>query len=118
MTINFDERIDRRHTQAISVDECRSAVFHEDAQTAKFPYPDDQVIRMWIADMDFAVAPAITEALHKKVDQSVFGYTFLSDEYYNAVINWMKTRHNFEVAKEEIVYALLSAIDISEYFIG
>ena len=62
------------------------------------------VLPMWIADMDFAVAPAITEALHKKVDQSVFGYTFLSDEYYNAVINWMKTRHNFEVAKEEIVF--------------
>ena len=59
---------------------------------------------MWIADMDFAVAPAITEALHKKVDQSVFGYTFLSDEYYNAVINWMKTRHNFEVEKDEIVF--------------
>lgn len=62
------------------------------------------ILPMWIADMDFAVAPAITEALHKKVDQSVFGYTFLSDEYYNAVINWMKTRHNFEVAKEEIVF--------------
>ena len=62
------------------------------------------VLPMWIADMDFAVAPAITEALHKKVDQSVFGYTFLSDEYYNAVINWMKIRHNFEVAKEEIVF--------------
>ena len=62
------------------------------------------ILPMWIADMDFAVAPAITEALHKKVDQSVFGYTFLSDEYYNAVINWMKTRHNFEVEKDEIVF--------------
>ncbi len=62
------------------------------------------ILPMWIADMDFAVAPAITEALHKKVDQAVFGYTFLSDEYYNAVINWMKTRHNFEVEKDEIVF--------------
>lgn len=62
------------------------------------------ILPMWIADMDFAVAPAITEALHKKVDQSVFGYTFLSDEYYNAVINWMKTRRNFEVEKDEIVF--------------
>ena len=57
MTINFDERIDRRHTQAISVDECRSAVFHEDAQTAKFPFPDAQLIRMWTAAMDSAAPP-------------------------------------------------------------
>ncbi|MEA4920780.1 MAG: MalY/PatB family protein [Clostridiaceae bacterium] len=62
------------------------------------------LLPMWIADMDFAVAPSIIGNLRKKVDQSVFGYTFLSDEYYNAVIHWMKTRHNFDVEKEEIVF--------------
>ena len=60
----------------------------------------DNLLPMWIADMDFAVAPAIVEALHKKADEAVFGYTFLSDDYYNAVIHWMKTRHNFEVTKD------------------
>lgn len=67
-------------------------------------YGGTNLLPMWIADMDFAVAPPIIEHLKKRVDQAVFGYTFLSDDYYNAVIHWMKTRHKFDVKKEEIVF--------------
>lgn len=64
----------------------------------------DEVIPMWIADMDFEVAPAITEALYQVVKRGAFGYHFLSDKYYEAVINWMKKRHHYEVQREWICY--------------
>ena len=71
------------------MDECRSAVFHEDAQTAKFPCPDDQVIRMWIADMDFAAPPCVLEALHRRVEHGIFGYTDITDDSFStAFFRW------------------------------
>ena len=106
MTINFDERIDRRHTQAISVDECRSAVFHEDAQTAKFPCPDDQVIRMWIADMDFAAPPCVLEALHRRVEHGIFGYTDITDDNFStAFFRWCDRMYGWTPPKEQLCFS-------------
>ena len=106
MTINFDERIDRRHTQAISVDECRSAVFHEDAQTAKFPCPDDQVIRMWIADMDFAAPPCVLEALHRRVEHGIFGYTDITDDSFStAFFRWCDRMYGWTPPKEQLCFS-------------
>ena len=59
---------------------------------------------MWIADMDFPVAPAIQEALHRRVDQRVFGYGMLSPAYYEAVSGWMSRRHGCSVPREWIVF--------------
>ena len=100
---NFDVVPNRRGTNCIKWDRADKS------------FGGDNLLPMWIADMDFAVAPAIVEALHKKADQAVFGYTFLSDDYYNAVIHWMKTRHNFEVTKDEIVYipGVVPALDFA-----
>ena len=64
----------------------------------------DGLIPMWIADMDFEVAPAITERLKKMAQQGAFGYQFLSEQYYQAVVDWMKRRHQYELGKEEICY--------------
>ena len=64
----------------------------------------ENLLPMWIADMDFAVAPPIVAALQKRVQNLVFGYDFLTDEYYEAVIGWMKRRHNYEIQKEWITF--------------
>lgn len=88
----FDKGPDRRGTNSVKWD-------NADAR-----FGGKNLLPMWIADMDFAVAPCITEALHKKVDEAVFGYTFLSDRYYDAVVSWMKKRHNFDACKEEIIF--------------
>lgn len=62
------------------------------------------VLPMWVADMDFEIAPAIRERILKAANQGAFGYHFLSDEYYQAVIDFMKERHDYTVKKEWINY--------------
>ena len=65
-------------------------------------YPD--VIPLWVADMDFKAAPAILEAVRKRAEHGVFGYTVVEDDYYVAVINWFRRRHQWTIRREEILY--------------
>lgn len=64
----------------------------------------DGVLPMWVADMDFKTAPVIIEALRRRVDHGVFGYTAVPDEYYKAVDNWFSRRHGYHVARESVIY--------------
>ena len=57
----------------------------------------DGVLPMWVADMDIATAPEITEALQRRVSHGIFGYTDLPDEWYDAYIGWWKRRHDFAI---------------------
>lgn len=68
------------------------------------PSITEDIIPMWIADMDFQTAPAITKNLQEIAGQGVFGYQFLSEKYYEAVINWMWRRHQYRLSREEICY--------------
>jgi len=62
------------------------------------------VIPMWVADMDFRTAPAIIDALARRVHHGVFGYTKVPDEYYNAVIRWFGMRHGWTIERDWIIY--------------
>lgn len=64
--------------------------------------PED-VLPLWVADMDFPTAPCILEALHKKVDHGIFGYSCTDQNYFESVKNWMKTEHNFKIERKWIV---------------
>ena len=88
MKYNFDEIIERRGTHSVKWDESPSA----------------DVIPLWVADMDFAVAPAIQEAIKKRAEHPVFGYTLVEDDYYEAVISWFHRRHQWTIKKEWILY--------------
>ncbi|USD68006.1 MalY/PatB family protein [Vibrio sp. SCSIO 43136] len=66
-------------------------------------YPD--TIPMWVADMDFECAPAIVEALSKRAAQGNFGYSYLSDEYFESVINWYGRRHDMNIDKQWLVFS-------------
>ena len=59
---------------------------------------------MWVADMDFETAPEIREAIRKKVDFGIYGYTIIPDEYYLSISNWWERRHNFKMEKEWILF--------------
>jgi cysteine-S-conjugate beta-lyase len=59
------------------------------------------VIPMWIADMDYACAPEIVDALRKRVEFPIYGYTDRTDGYYKGLINWMKKRHGWHEVKQE-----------------
>ncbi len=66
--------------------------------------PEEGIIPMWVADMDFPTAPAIIEALHRRVDHGVFGYTLVPDRYYEAIIAWFHRRHQWDIQREWIQY--------------
>ena len=66
--------------------------------------PSDDVIPLWVADMDFKAAPQILEAVKKRAEHGVFGYTVVEEDYYVAVINWFRRRHNWRIHREEILY--------------
>lgn len=63
----------------------------------------DHELPMWVADMDFETLPEVKEALKKRAEHGVFGYAAPTPAYYQAIINWMKNRHQFDVEKEWIV---------------
>ena len=65
---------------------------------------DREVIPLWVADMDFRTAPAIIEALRKRVDHGVFGYVKVPDEYYEALTGWNMRRHGWSIDPEMVIY--------------
>lgn len=59
---------------------------------------------MWVADMDFRTAPAIIDALRRRVDHGIFGYTRVPDSYYEAVTGWFARQHGWAIDREWIIY--------------
>ena len=87
MKYNFDELIERRGTGCVKWDESLN-----------------DVIPLWVADMDFSVAPAILEAIRQRAKHPVFGYTFVQDDYYESVISWFNRRHGWTIQREWMLY--------------
>lgn len=84
---DFDEIVDRRGS-------------HSDKWDVK---PGE--LPMWIADMDFRTAPEIREALSRRVEHGVFGYSIVPNEWYDAYISWWKTRYGFTIQKEWLIFS-------------
>jgi cysteine-S-conjugate beta-lyase len=59
---------------------------------------------MWVADMDFEVAPAIRQAVERRAAHPVYGYTFTDESYYDAVINWFDRRHQWHIDRSWILH--------------
>ncbi len=66
--------------------------------------PSGDVIPLWVADMDFPAAPAIQEALRRRVAHGVFGYAQVDDGYYDAIVSWQHRRHQWAVDRRWILY--------------
>ncbi len=90
MNYNFDELTNRRGTQCMKWDERQDI-------------PAD-TIPLWVADMDFKTAPAIIEALRSRVDQGIFGYTYVMSAYYEAVTNWFDRFHGWHIERSQVIY--------------
>lgn len=105
MKYNFDEIIERRNTNAMNTDGFRSYIFHAGPEKV-FPYKDEEFVRMWVADMEFATPPEICDAIKARVDKRIFGYSMVFDNgYYEALRNWCETRYDWSFPKEELVYS-------------
>lgn len=65
---------------------------------------EDDVLPMWVADMDFRTAPCVIDALRNRVEHGIFGYVSVPDAYYDAVISWFARRHGWNIRREWIQY--------------
>lgn len=92
MEYNFDEVIDRGGTNTVKFDGLESSFGSKD------------LIPLWVADMDFLSPPCITEALEKRVQHGIFGYTRPGNEYFESIINWLRNRHRWAVEKEWVTF--------------
>ena len=70
----------------------------------KWDSAPEGVLPMWVADMDFKTAPAIIDALRRRVDNGIFGYTRVPDEYYEAVTSWFSRRHGWSIDRDMMIY--------------
>ncbi len=102
--MDFDKITDRTATNAIKYDLALARNKTED------------VISLWVADMDFPTAPCITKAMAEKVSHGIFGYSRPDFRYYDALKKWFKERHNYKIQDEWVVntpgvcFALATAI--------
>ena len=102
MNYNFDEIINRRGTGCVKWDEEVSIPASNSS-----PAGDkgaNEIIPLWVADMDFKAAPAIQEAIRKRVAHGVFGYTVVQAPYYDSVISWFSRRHHWTIERNWIQY--------------
>lgn len=88
MKYNFDELTDRRHTNSYKWDSVTQ----------------DNVIPLWVADMDFKTAPPIIKTLRERVEQGIFGYTKVPDEYFQATSRWFERRHGWKIDPGHVIY--------------
>ena len=103
MKYNFDEIIDRKGTNSMNIDGFRQYIFHDDG-TMKFPYKDEEFIRMWVADMEFSTPPEIIEAMKQRLDKKIFGYTKVFDpKFYEAFKNWTEKKYGWSCEKKDLV---------------
>ncbi len=85
----FDYETDRRGTSSMKWDGYGDA-------------PD--VIQLWVADMDFRTAPAVTEAMQRRVSQGIFGYVAVPDSYYESLTGWFRRRHGWTIDRDMVIY--------------
>lgn len=90
---SFDEGVTRAGTNCEKWDECKAVFGTED------------VLPMWVADMDFAAPQPVIDAMARRVAHGAFGYTAITDADYDAVTGWMKRRHNLDVEKSDVLFS-------------
>lgn len=88
MIYDFDKIIDRTNTESVKYD-LRKSVFGK-----------EDIIPMWVADMDFPTADFIREAIIERAKTDVYGYTFREDAYFESIVNWLKRHHQWETKIE------------------
>ncbi len=115
MKYNFDEVISREGTNCEKFD-AREQIFGR-----------ADVIPMWVADMDFAAPPAVIEAIRKRAEHPILGYSYRSDSYWQSIIGWVERHSGWKIQREwldftpgvvsGIVYALLAFTEPGDHIV-
>ncbi|QDP40957.1 MalY/PatB family protein [Radiobacillus deserti] len=89
----FEKVVNRKNTKSVKWD------------MVKKLYGSNEVIPMWVADMDFPVPNAVTETLSERVSHQIYGYTLTDANVNQSVMNWVKRRHQWDIDENWIVYS-------------
>lgn len=92
MKYNFDEEIDRRGTESVKYDAVQKRWGRND------------LLPMWVADMDFRTPPFVIEALRSRLEHEVLGYTFACEDWYTSIINWLRQRHDWTIDRDMLTF--------------
>lgn len=92
MKYNFDEVIERKGTDSVKWDGVESRWGRND------------LIPMWVADMDFRTAPFVVEALKKRLEHEVLGYTFACKEWSESIVKWLRNRHGWAIRENMLTF--------------
>ncbi|MCH4443566.1 3M3SH-releasing C-S lyase [Staphylococcus haemolyticus] len=104
MTYNFDEIIDRRSTNAMNVEGYKGYLFG-DADTSDLE-EHNELIRMWVADMDFATPEVVLDAIRDRLDKKILGYTnIFGTDYYEAFVSWTERRFGYTFPQDYLVFS-------------
>ena len=90
---NFDELVDRQNTNSVKYD------------GRQYFFGNDNVIPLWVADMDFRTPDFITRAVQERAKHEIYGYTFRADSYNEAIQHWLKNRHGWGIQKEWVHFS-------------
>ncbi|RCW66931.1 MalY/PatB family protein [Saliterribacillus persicus] len=89
----FDQSINRLNTRAVKWDLVEAL------------YGNKDVLPMWVADMDFQIPSAVTDALVKRAQHGVFGYTFTDKKLDDTIKSWLTRRHNWDISSAWLLYS-------------
>jgi cystathionine beta-lyase len=93
MKYNFNEPVDRTNTNSLKYD------------GRKMFFGNEDLLPLWVADMDFRTPDFIVEAIRKRAEHELFGYTFRPESYTQSIVNWLKRRHSWEIKPEWISFS-------------
>ncbi|CDF59265.1 MalY/PatB family protein [Thermobrachium celere] len=93
MKYNFDKKVDRSKNHSAKWSEMDRHFISND------------LIPLWVADMDFEVAPEIYEAMKEKLEQRIFGYVYRPDSYYQSACDWTKRRYGYEIDQKTLIHS-------------
>jgi len=93
MSFDFDRIIPREHTASVKWD-ARQGYFGR-----------DDLLPMWVADMDFVAPEAVTRALVERARHPVYGYTLYPDALYDALIGWLRARHGWTIERDWVIWS-------------
>ncbi|WP_217589170.1 MalY/PatB family protein [Lentibacillus saliphilus] len=89
----FEQHYDRKQTRSVKWD------------TLETIFQSEDVLPMWVADMDFRAPQAVNDALKERVEHGIYGYTCIDDDVRGAIVNWIKTRHNWAIHPDTLTFS-------------
>lgn len=92
MKYNFDQITNRQNTDCVKWDSIREL------------YNENDLLPMWVADMDFKAPPEVLDAISKRVEHGVLGYNCYPETLYESIINWVRDRYKWDIKKEWILF--------------